>query len=69
MTEFNYRILCTYIGLGYKYILYYKMEHFAFIVPCYEEPETNENSYTLSITDEQVLAMAEDDEFPFYTFT
>lgn len=67
MTEFRYSILEHFITLGYKYILYYNMEHFGLLVPCYSMPQTNESSYYLEITDKQVTQMAYgEDEFSFY---
>jgi len=66
MKDFNDEILRSYIAQGYKYILYYCMEHFAILTPCLEEQETNEDSYVLLITSEEVMAMAKGDDFPFY---
>jgi hypothetical protein len=67
MTEFTLTTLEHYINLGYSHILYYNMEHFAILIPCHSEPETNESSYALTITDEQVHQMAcGDDQFSFY---
>jgi hypothetical protein len=68
MKDFDYNLLCHYIDDGYQYVLYYSMEHFGILVPCLEEPQTDENSYVLPITDEQVYAMAEDDDFSIYVF-
>jgi hypothetical protein len=67
MIDFNDTLLCSFLLSGYKYILYYHLDHFAVIVPCNEKLETGENSYVLPIEDEQVYEMADGvDEFSFY---
>ena len=67
MIDFNDTLLYSFLLSGYKYILYYNLEHFAIIVPCNGELETGDNSYVLPIEDEQVYEMADGvDEFSFY---
>lgn len=68
MKDFSDEILRSYVAQGYKYILYYCMEHFAILIPCMEEQETDDNSYLLPITAEEVLAMAKGDDFSCYVF-
>ena len=67
MMDFNDTILYSFLLSGYKYILYYNLEHFAIVVPCSEELETGDNSYMLPIEDELVYEMAYGvDKFSFY---
>lgn len=67
MTDFNDTLLYAFQLSGYKYLLYYNLDHFAIVVPCNEEVETNDNSYMLPIGDEQVYEMANGvAEFSFY---
>ena len=67
MIDFNHTHLCSFMASGYKYILYYGLDHFAIVVPCNEEIPTGDNSYILPIDDEQVFEMARGvDEFSFY---
>lgn len=67
MQELNHRILHYFITAGYKFLLYYNLDHFALIVPMMEECETNESSYLIPIRDQQAQEMALGiDEFPFY---
>ena len=67
MMDFNDTLLYSFLLSGYKYILYYNLEHFAIVVPCNEELETGDDSYMLPIEDEQVYEMAYGvDKFSFY---
>ena len=67
MMDFNDTLLYSFLLSGYKYILYYNLEHFAIVVPCNEELETSDDSYMLPIEDEQVYEMAYGvDKFSFY---
>lgn len=67
MTDFNDTVLCSFLLSGYKYILYYNLDHFAIIVPSHQELEPNDNSFMLPINDEQVYEMANGvDEFSCY---
>lgn len=67
MMDFNDTLLYSFLLSGYKYILYYNLDHFAIVVPCNEELETGDNSYMLPIEDEQVYEIAYGvDKFSFY---
>jgi len=69
MTDFNFAILGNYVALGYQYVIYHNLDHFAILVPCNQEIEMEDNTYTIPITDEQVFEMAFGvDEFSFYVF-
>lgn len=67
MTDFDEAILGSYLVSGYKYILYYNLDHFAILAPCDREIETGDNAYLLPINDEQVFEMANGvEDFSFY---
>ena len=67
MVDFSYAILDSFKVSGYKFILYYQLDHFALIVPMREECEPSESAYVIPIQDEQALEMASGvDQFYFY---
>jgi len=69
MTDFNFAILGNYMASGYRYLLYHNFDHFAILVPCNQDIASDDNAYTISITDEQVFEMAFGiDEFSIYVF-
>jgi hypothetical protein len=55
---------------GYRYLLYYDLDHFALIVPLEKEYETDEEGYIIPIQDEQVMEMARGiNEHSFYVLS
>lgn len=67
MEEFTVATLNHFKDSGYRFVLYYNMEHFAVLVPLYKEEEMIGGSYLIPIDEEQVLEMAQGvDGFCFY---
>ena len=67
MQDFNDSTLRSFMLTGYKYLLYYDLDHFALVVPLEKEYETNEQGYIIPIQDEQAFEMASGvDQISFY---
>lgn len=67
MIDFNYNTLHAFKTSGYRFLLYYCLDHFALIVPLREEFPMEGEGYIIPIHDEQVNEMAFGvDEFSFY---
>jgi hypothetical protein len=67
MKDFNDSILHSLMLSGYRYLLYYDLDHFALIVPLEREYETDEEGYIIPIQDEQAFEMASGvDQISFY---
>lgn len=70
MRDFNPTILNSLRKQGYPFVLYYNMEHFAFVIPLRETCETNDASYIVPIHDDLLAEMASGvDEFSIYVFS
>ena len=70
MVEFSVAVHKQMIEMGYMFLLYRCMDHFAFITPMHEEAATDDDeSYSIPIMDPQAFEMASGvEEFSFYVF-
>jgi hypothetical protein len=70
LEEFTKSMLQKIVAEGYRFLLYTNLEHFAIITPLRYESNTNENSYIISIEDEQCEEMANGiEDFSFYVLS